>query len=264
MNLILLFLIISIGLCDEPKDKIIDLNYNYDEANIKCHFVNLTSSNFDNLVQNGNNNRWLIMFYTEDCSFCKQIKNMINKIIEDKEFNYEIKFGKVDLMENLQLQIRFNITKIPYIVLVNHNKMYEMKFLPTESSFANFIDSTNFDEFKDLQKDFPENLSLFEFLKKLVIFSFSDGAMKLNRILEKYNFSFKFTALSLFIYSFIIGVPIATFTYIFILRCLFSKKVRKNEFKENLNENKEKEKEKDNNIKNEVNENNENNKIKKE
>ena len=172
MNLIFLFLIISYGLCDEPKDKIIDLNYNYDEANIKCHFVNLTSSNFDNLVQNGNNNRWLIMFYTEDCSFCKQIKNMINKIIEDKEFNYEIKFGKVDLMENLQLQIRFNITKIPYIILVNHNKMYEMKFLPTESSFANFIDSTNFDEFKDLQKDFPENLSLFEFLKKLVIFSF--------------------------------------------------------------------------------------------
>ena len=79
MNLIFLFLIISYGLCDEPKDKIIDLNYNYDEANIKCHFVNLTSSNFDNLVQNGNNNRWLIMFYTEDCSFCKQI-NFVSKL----------------------------------------------------------------------------------------------------------------------------------------------------------------------------------------
>ena len=250
MNLILLFLIIYSGLCQEQKDKIIDLsNSNYDETKIKCHFLNLTNSNFDNLVQNGNNNRWLIIFYTERCSICKQIKTMINKIIEEKEFNYDIKFGKVDLETNLKLQIRFNVTRIPYIVLVNNNKMYEMKFLPTEQTFKNFVDSTNFDEFKEFQKDFPQDLSFFDFLKNLIILAFSDGAMKLNKILNKYNFSFKFTPLSLFVISFIIGVPIMTCIYILALRCLDSKKAKKSEFDKNLDE---KEKGKNNNINNEI------------
>ena len=250
MNLILLFLIIYSGLCQEKNDKVIDLtNNNYDETKIKCHFLNLTNSNFDNLVQNGNNNRWLIIFYTERCSFCKQIKTMINKIIEEKEFNYDIKFGKVDLETNLKLQIRFNITRIPYIVLVNHNQMYEMKFLPTEQTFKNFVDSTNFDEFKEFQKDFPQDLSFFDFLKNLIILAFSDGAMKLNKILNKFNFSFKFTALSLFVISFIIGVPIMTCIYILVLRCLYSKKEKKHEFDKNLDE---KEKGKNNNINNEI------------
>ena len=249
MNLILLFLFIFSGLCQEKNDKVIDLtNNNYDETKIKCHFLNLTNSNFDNLVQNGNNNRWLIIFYTERCSFCKQIKTMINKIIEEKEFNYDIKFGKVDLETNLKLQIRFNITRIPYIVLVNHNQMYEMKFLPTEQTFKNFVDSTNFDEFKEFQKDFPQDLSFLEFLKNLIILAFSDGAMKLNKILSKFNFSFKFTALSLFVISFIIGVPIMTCIYILALRCLDSKKAKKPEFVKNVDD---KEKGKNDNINNE-------------
>ena len=258
MNLLLLyFLIILCKLCNGQEDKIIDLNYDYDESKIPCHFINLTSSNFDDYVQSGKKNRWLIIFYTEKCAFCKQIKSMMNKIIESQEFINDIKFGKVDLTYNLRLQIRFNLTQIPYIILVNNYKMYEMQFLPTEKSLTNFIDSQNLKEFEEFKKDFPQELSFFEFMKNLVNFSFQDGSKRINSFLKEHNISFQFTPLSLFLISMIIGVPIATLINILIFGFLCRKNKKPSDLEQKFDEKKE-----DNNNTN--NKNDENQKVKNE
>ena len=236
-HLFIFFIIILLKLTEGQKDKVLDLNYDkYGEMDIPNHFINLTSSNFDNLVQNGKYNRWLLIFYTEDCNFCKHIITLVNKIIEENEFKNDIKFGKVELTYNLRLQIRFNITKIPFIVLVNNYKMYEMKFLPTEQSLTNFVDSENFDEFKDFMKYFPQDLSFFEFIKNMVDFAFKDGAKKLNVFLKKKNISFQFTPLLFFMSCMIIGVPIATIFYIYIFGLLCRKDKKQIELEKNLNE----------------------------
>lgn len=219
-------------LYEEQKNNIIDLNYNYDDSMTECHFKNLTSSNFDEFVKNGERSRWLIMFYAENCGFCNQIKALINKIIDDKKLTNEIQFGKVDLTYNPRLQIRFNITKIPYVILVNDNKMYEMKFLPTEYTLIHFIESFNSDEYNEFKKDFPPDSSFFKFMINLIIFAFDDGAKKINLILKKYNILFEFTPITFFITSIIVGVPISILIYAFLFNVLCSKCKRNNNQKE--------------------------------
>jgi hypothetical protein len=221
LSLILIFVVIN--KFKAQKDKIIDLNYNYDEKKIQCHFIDLTNSNFDYLVQNGITNHWLLIFYTENCGFCKQIKSLINKMIDDGKIISEIKFGKIDLSYNLGLQIRFNITKIPYIILVNNYSMYEVNFLPTEDSLNHFFESENLDEYKKFKKAFPQKLSLYKFIKNLVIFAFSDLTKKINSFLKKNKVSIELTTLTVFIVIMSIGVPIVIIIYIFLLGFLSSK-----------------------------------------
>ena len=265
MNRLFIFFIFTLcKLTEGQQDKIIDLSYDhYDESEVPNHFINLTSSNLDNFVQNGKYNRWLLIFYSEDCKFCKHIITLVNKIIEEKEFKNDIKFGKVELTYNLRLQIRFNITKIPFIVLVTNYHMYEMKFLPTEESLTNFIDSDNFDQFKDFKKDFPQDLSFFDFIKNLIDFAFKDGTKRLNIFLKKKNISFQFTPLLLFMSCMIIGVPIATIFYIYIFGVLCRKDKKPIELEKNLNE-KDDNKNNNNNTNNGNEEEDENKKIKKE
>ena len=205
----------------EQKEKLIEFNYDYPESN--CHFLNLSSSNFDTYIQNGVNNRWLILFYTQDCRFCIQIKSMINKIIDNKRFKNDIKFGKVDLTYNTKLQVRFKITKIPYVILVKNYTMFEMKFLPTEETVTHFFESENLDEFKEFMKEFPQELSFFNFVSDLVNISLTDGAKRINEFLEKKNINFRFTPKSLFAISMGVGVPLAIILYILSFNILLAK-----------------------------------------
>ena len=247
------------------KTKFINLNYEYNEEDEKnCHFVNLTSSNFDALVQNGVKNRWLISFYAEKCSFCKQTKSMINKLIDEGKIkNDKLKFGKVDLNTyNIRLQVRFNITRIPYTILVDNNEMYEMKFLPIEENVIKFLESESLEEYNEFKTAFPQNSFFAKFIFDLVLLAFSDGSNKINRFLKNKNYNFEMTPLLLFVSCVVIGVPIFTFLFIYILDCFFPYKKNEDVIIINKKENKEEKKEENN--KDDINKKDENKKIKKE
>ena len=238
---------------DGKKPEIINLSFddNEEEDDKNCHFINLTNSNFDSIVQKGEKNRWLIFFYADKCPFCKPIKSKINKLInEGKIKNDKIRFGKVNLNAfNLRLQIRFNVTKIPYTILIDNNNIYEMSFLPLEENIIKFLESENLDEYNNYKKEFPINSYYFKFIYDLIILAFSDGTKKINKLFKRYNYTnIEITPLQLFTTSMMIGVPLFAFIFLFILDCLFPYK--KND---NINQ-----KEKENNKNNKI------NKIKKE
>ena len=110
----------------KPRIKLID--FTYKDTNRKSQTIELTNYNLDSLVKNGEENRWLIIFYAETCSFCKTVKSLIDKIIEEKKYKNvnNIKFGSVDVDYNLYLQMRFNVTGILVFLLAENNKMIEL------------------------------------------------------------------------------------------------------------------------------------------
>ena len=55
-----------------------------------------------------------------------------------KELN-NIHFGKVECQLNHWSAMRFNITSVPYIVLIDANKMYEFKSYPTAKMIHHFL-----------------------------------------------------------------------------------------------------------------------------
>ena len=237
---IILFIFFLYKTSKEEEKKYIDINYDYDDKGVPEHFISLTSSNFDSFVQNGKYDRWLIIFYTSTCSFCGQVKNLINKILAEKEFNNDIKFGKVDLSSNLKLQIRFNITHIPYVIMVKNYYMYEMKFLPTQETLTKFLESDNLkEEYERFKQEFPQELSLIKFSYKLMYYALLDGSKKLNSFLKGKNIEFRFTPIKLMSITMIVGVPLGTLFYIFIFS-LCDKCKKKSDFDKNNKEKKEK------------------------
>ena len=56
----------------------------------------------------------------------------------------------------------------------------------------------------------------------MIILAFSDGTKKLNKLFKRYNYTnIEITPLQLFTTSMIIGVPLFTFLFLFILDYLF-------------------------------------------
>ena len=98
-----------------------------------------------------------------------------------------------------------------------------MKFLPTEETVTHFFESENLDEFKEFMKEFPQELSFFNFISDLVNISLTDGAKRINKFLEKKNINFRFTPKSLFAISMGVGVPLAIILYILSFNILLAK-----------------------------------------
>ena len=180
ITLIIFYFLIFLIKSQPKNDNIIDLDLTFHDTGRKSQTIILNDYNFDSLVQNGNLNRWLVIFFSETSSFCKQIKSIIDKIIEEKKYKKinNIKFGSMDIDNNLQSLIRFNITGVPYIIIVENNKMTQFQMFPIEQNIINFIE-TEIDEFIDM-KDFIEQLSLFEFIRDLSIFTLRYYVEKIN------------------------------------------------------------------------------------
>ena len=91
----------------------------------------LNEESLNELIESNLNNKnkiLLIIFYANNCENCKEALNIIyNDIITEYKHN-KIQFGKIncDLRENIWLNIRFNITRIPYIILIKGNNYYEL------------------------------------------------------------------------------------------------------------------------------------------
>lgn len=103
----------------------------------------LSDGNFDIVIQNGNNYRWFVLFYVSTCGHCRRAKKEIKAVFEKKEYSSNLRFAQIETQSNVMTSIRFNITQIPYIVLMENNTMIEMTKYPNQNNIIEFI-KTNF------------------------------------------------------------------------------------------------------------------------
>ena len=95
--------------------------------------------------------KWLLIFYADNCLFCDKIidrlntdKTLVKKIRQENKVN--IGLINLDLFENIWINIRLNITRIPYILLIdndteinNRPHIYEYQTYFDEYQIINFI-----------------------------------------------------------------------------------------------------------------------------
>lgn len=103
---------------------------------------NLTDSDFESLTKRGESNPWLVMFYVSTCHYCKLGNQMIEKAAKLTEKDGDnISYGRIECNENIYECLRFNITKVPTIIIIDKGYFFEESNYLTETSLINFIKS---------------------------------------------------------------------------------------------------------------------------
>ena len=95
-----------------------------------------------------------VIFYVNHCPYCAHsLKVLKEQVIKNYDDEDEIEFGSVNLdkQSNVWLGVRFNITKIPFIILIENKRMYKfreqlfeepivLKFINDEKNFEDSFD----------------------------------------------------------------------------------------------------------------------------
>ena len=194
-----------------------------------------------NLSLNSNSKLFLV-FYVGHCYYCGHVLKVLKeKILENFEDEDEISFGVINLdnQNNVWSGLRFNITKIPYIILIEKNKMYYYQNSFDEISVMKFI--TGEKEIEDAL-DIPPPPNFFVKLNAVM----NELTEKIENIFEKFGLKREFAGKIVYIFV-IIGFFI--FIYIeskIILLCrnLCFKKKKDEEKKEIIDDKKQDNKEK--------------------
>lgn len=85
----------------------------------------------------------LLIFYDPNSTYCEEALNIIeNDIIKEYNLNSGVEFGKItkDEINNIWLYLQFNVTRIPYIILIKGNYFYELVQKPNKYSIKELID----------------------------------------------------------------------------------------------------------------------------
>ena len=122
----------------------------------------LEGDSFDKELQNSieAKSKLFLIFYINNCPYCTHaIKVLKEDIIKNYEDEDEINFATVNLdkQSNIWLGVRFNITRIPYIILIEDKRMYLFQNQFEESVVLKFIeDEKNIEDSIDI----PENVGI--------------------------------------------------------------------------------------------------------
>ena len=81
--------------------------------------LNITSLNFENEVLNANK-PVLLDFYAEWCGPCKMLAPVLHEIAEENAGT--LKVGKINVDEQMELAIRFQVSSIPMLVVFKDGK----------------------------------------------------------------------------------------------------------------------------------------------
>ena len=193
--------------------------------------LELNDSNFDSTIQNGNNNRWLILFYLQTCYHCTRALDILNTTLELQEYENinNIKFASIEVSKNPKSSVRFNITKIPYIILVENKTMFELDSYVSEQKIFDFI-QTNFTDVANDLKPFPQ-YSFIKYCYVMFANSMYFALDKCNSFLESKNVKFRFNLITL-ILSYVVVYSLFCFIILYPLKkCL--KRNNKNKAKNN-------------------------------
>ena len=80
--------------------------------------IELSASNFDETVKSG---LVLVDFWAPWCGPCRMLGNILEKL--QREMEGEFTLAKVNVDENKELAVRFEVTNIPHIFIFKDGKM---------------------------------------------------------------------------------------------------------------------------------------------
>lgn len=83
--------------------------------------INITKQNFDSEVLKSDKTV-LLDFWASWCGPCRMVAPIVEQIAEE---NPEIVLGKVDVDEERELAIRFNIVSIPTLVVIRNGEVVQ-------------------------------------------------------------------------------------------------------------------------------------------
>ena len=181
------------------------------------------------------NKKLLLIFYKQNSTLCEEAINAIEKyIIQDYNSESEIEFGKInlDLDNNIWLYLQFNITRIPYVILIKGIYFYELNKKPDKYSIKEFI---NLSPYNMIKKKIPEEINTIRkilFVLKFTFRSFRIGFYNIFGIsLNKNAIIFIF----IIILCLIIWIIKEIMSFILGLFCLIKKiRIRKNNKEEDI------------------------------
>ena len=81
--------------------------------------LNITSLNFENEVLNADK-PVLLDFYADWCGPCKMLAPVVHEIAEENAGT--IKVGKINVDEQMELAMRFQVSSIPMLVVFKNGK----------------------------------------------------------------------------------------------------------------------------------------------
>ena len=103
------------------------------------------------------NTKLFLIFYVEHCIYCSHaLKILKEKIVKNFEDEDEISFGVINLddQKNVWTGLRFNISRIPYVILIEKDKMYYYQNAFEENLVMKFInEEKNIEDALDIPDD---------------------------------------------------------------------------------------------------------------
>ena len=139
------------------------LNFKTNNTHFNKEFLNdkiyeLSDMTFEDTINAGKYYKWCIIFYLKTCGHCKRAKNARDKIFK-KVSDPKVRFAQLETEENMITNIRFNVTAVPYIVLIENNSMLELEKYPNEENLLNFCQS-NFSNFEKEIIPYPKPIGM--------------------------------------------------------------------------------------------------------
>ena len=137
-----------------------DFNISYfDKSSIET----ITDSNFDQVMNAGIINDYIILFTIKKCEGCDQVLKSLEKAAEYYfRTNSNITFYKIDLEESVDVDLRFHFDEVPIIIYVSKGQYakYHFKYIST-NFIKNFIEDKN-----KVMIDLPKELGFFNYFVK--------------------------------------------------------------------------------------------------
>ena len=186
---------------------------------------------FDVVVQQGNIYRWFLILYSKTCGYCRRARNQISKLFLEYKNNDTIRFGEIEVGDNIMTHIRFNINGVPYIILVENNTIYEMDLYPNYENLKKFV-STDFNDVKNETKIFPTPVKFYYVAWKMFCQSVQGLIEKINNFLKrKFGLNIKLTpiVIVIIVVSTILGCCVCN--YYLCVKCCFN-----DDFEKEINE----------------------------
>ena len=150
---------------------------------------------FDYMIRDGKIYRWFILFYSKTCGHCRRAKKEINKVFEELKTKNTLRFAQMEAYDNTLTNVRFNITGVPYIILIENNTILELDLFPNYENLKNFI-STNFSEVKEELKPLPKRVK-FTYVAWVIFKQTLDSITEgFNNLLKRHNINIKFNSLT--------------------------------------------------------------------
>ena len=202
--IVLILIAISKFICKEEDYNI----FYFDKSNIET----INDSNFDQVMNAGIINDYIILFTIKICEGCDQVLKALERAAEYYfKRNSNITFYKIDLEESINVDLRFHFDKVPIIIYVSKGKYakYHYKYISTYL-IKNFIEDKN-----KIMIDLPKELGFFGYVMKIFEL-FADCIILKYPYLKKYYFYYW-----IIVYGFFICVIILS-TYVFIQYCCIS------------------------------------------